>query len=76
MEIESNEISFHTLSTLFVNKQSIQSISLVIFAKDISGNVVYLPTELLSERQVKHGEELFVLGKFEEIVVDKAFVNE
>jgi hypothetical protein len=49
-----------------------------VLAHDISGlqRIASLPGLLISSEGLSNGCELFLLGKFEEVVVDKTFVNE
>lgn len=71
-------ITIAVLQSLVVqNLHIVGSANDLILANDLTGSRQYNDTEIsLEQAGIGHGSEIFVLGKFEKRVVEKAFIGE
>jgi hypothetical protein len=67
------------LQKMIIEKLNISNLRQMVLSFDLEGNRP-LPlsdgTQTLEAAGLKHGDELFLLGKFEECVVEKSFIND
>jgi hypothetical protein len=73
--------NFLTLQKSIVEKLNISNLKKMILTRDLNGEYPVIRSSRdmersLTELGLKHGDELFIVGKFKEIIVEKSYIND